>query len=91
MTWQEAYRILELSNPKTLEEVREAYGIQAKAWHPDRFEGDAKMHRIETAKLPWSNSANLPRLKFVCFRYDKCISLSVGCRSRYFSPPRIWW
>ncbi len=57
MNWQEAYRILELNNPKSLEEVREAYSIQAKAWHPDRFEGDAKMHRIGTAKMKLINEA----------------------------------
>ncbi|MFZ1081221.1 MAG: J domain-containing protein [Candidatus Kryptoniota bacterium] len=57
MTWQEAYRILELSNPKTLEEVREAYSIQAKAWHPDRFEGDAKMQRIGNVKMKLINEA----------------------------------
>lgn len=57
MTWQEAYRILELTSPKTLEEVREAYSIQVKAWHPDRFEGDAKMQRIGTAKMKLINEA----------------------------------
>jgi len=57
MTWQEACRILELVNPKTLEEVREAYSIQVKAWHPDRFEDDAKMHRIGTAKMKLINEA----------------------------------
>lgn len=57
MTWQEAYRILDLSSPRSLEEVREAYGIQAKAWHPDRFEGDMKMHRIGTAKMKLINEA----------------------------------
>ena len=57
MTWQEAYRILELSSPRTLGEVREAYSIQAKAWHPDRFEGDVKMQRIGTAKMKLINEA----------------------------------
>ncbi len=57
MTWQEACRILELANPKTLEEVREAFSIQVKAWHPDRFEGDAKMQRIGTAKMKLINEA----------------------------------
>ena len=57
MTWQEAIRILELSNPKTVDEVREAYGIQVKAWHPDRFEGDSKMQRIGTAKMKLINEA----------------------------------
>jgi curved DNA-binding protein CbpA len=57
MTWQEAIRILELSNPKTAEEVREAYSVQAKAWHPDRFEGDAKMQRVGTAKMKLINEA----------------------------------
>lgn len=57
MTWQEAYRILELVNPKTLEDVREAYSIQVKAWHPDRFESDAKMQRIGTAKMKLINEA----------------------------------
>jgi len=57
MNWQEAYRILELSNPNTLEEVREAFGIQAKAWHPDRFEGDAKMQRVGTSKMKAINEA----------------------------------
>ncbi len=57
MNWQEAYRILELTSPKTLEEVREAFSIQVKAWHPDRFEGDAKMQRIGTAKMKLINEA----------------------------------
>lgn len=57
MNWQEAYHILDLSNPKTLEEVREAYSIQAKAWHPDRFESDAKMQRIGNAKMKLINEA----------------------------------
>jgi len=57
VTWQEAVKILELSNPKTLEEVREAYSIQVKAWHPDRFEGDAKMQRVGTAKMKLINEA----------------------------------
>ena len=57
MNWQEATRILELSNPKILEDVREAYSIQVKAWHPDRFEGDAKMQRIGTAKMKLINEA----------------------------------
>ncbi len=57
MTWQEASRILELAAPKTLEEVREAYSIQVKAWHPDRFEGDPKMQRIGTAKMKLINEA----------------------------------
>jgi curved DNA-binding protein CbpA len=66
MTWQEAVKILELSNPKTLEEVREAYSIQVKAWHPDRFEGDAKMQRIGTAKMKLINEA----FKFVKENWD---------------------
>ena len=51
MTWQDAYRILELSNPKTIEEVREAYSIQVKAWHPDRRgeAGEEKMAEINVA------------------------------------------
>ncbi|HEY9166944.1 MAG TPA: J domain-containing protein [Candidatus Kryptonia bacterium] len=57
MTWQEAFDILELSNPKTLEELREAYSIQVKAWHPDRFESDAKMQRIGTARMKLINEA----------------------------------
>lgn len=66
MNWQEAIRILELSNPKNLEEVREAYSIQVKAWHPDRYEGDAKMHRIGTAKMKLINEA----FKFVKDNWD---------------------
>ncbi len=57
MTWQEAYRILELFSPNSLEEVREAYSIQVKAWHPDRFGGDIKMQRIGTAKMKLVNEA----------------------------------
>ena len=57
MTWQESVRILELYNPKSLEEVREAYNIQVKAWHPDRFEGDAKMQRVGTGKMKLINEA----------------------------------
>ena len=57
MTWQEACRILELTIPNTLEEVREAFSIQVKAWHPDRFEGDSKMQRIGTSKMKLINEA----------------------------------
>lgn len=57
MNWHEAYRLLELDHPKNLDEVREAYGIQVKAWHPDRFEGDAKMQKIGTAKMKMINEA----------------------------------
>jgi len=66
MIWQEAIKILELSNPKTLDEVREAYSIQVKAWHPDRFEGDAKMQRIGTAKMKLINEA----FKFIKDNWD---------------------
>ena len=66
MTWQEAMRILELSNPKTLDEVREAYSIQVKAWHPDRFEGDTKMQRIGTAKMKVINES----FKFIKDNWD---------------------
>lgn len=57
MTWQDACRILELSAPRTLEEVKDAYSIQVKAWHPDRFEGDTKMQRIGTARMKLINEA----------------------------------
>ena len=73
MTWQEAYRILELSNPKTLEEVREAFSIQVKAWHPDRFEGDAKMQRIGTAKMKLINEA----FTFVKNNWDQRTAFTV--------------
>lgn len=73
MTWQEAYRILELSSPKTLEEVREAFSIQVKAWHPDRFEGDAKMQRIGTAKMKLINEA----FSFVKKNWTERITLTV--------------
>jgi hypothetical protein len=66
MNWPEALRILELSYPKSLEEVREAYSVQAKAWHPDRFEGDPKMQRIGTTKMKLINEA----FKFIKENWD---------------------
>ncbi len=80
MTWQEAYRILELSTPKTLEEVREAYSIQVKAWHPDRFEGDSKMHRVGTAKMKLVNEA----FKFVKDNWNNHVPRQVS--SEFESP-----
>jgi curved DNA-binding protein CbpA len=67
MTWQEAIRVLEIPNPKNLQDVREAYNIQVKAWHPDRFEGDAKMQRIGTAKMKLINEA----FKFLKENWDR--------------------
>ena len=83
MTFQEAYRILDLANPKTLEEVREAYSIQVKAWHPDRFEGDAKMHRIGTAKMKLINEA----YKFVKDNWSRRVMAHVPYASQRADAP----
>jgi|GEM_PF-3921840 len=83
MTFQEAYRILELTNPRTLEEVREAYNIQVKAWHPDRFEGDPKMQRIGTMKMKLINEA----FKFVKDNWREHSSIYIPYEFQRSSAP----
>ena len=56
MTLSEAYRVLELDENASLDEVKRAYKLLAAVWHPDRF-GSARLKAEGEAKLKQINEA----------------------------------
>lgn len=61
--------ILELESAESLDEVRNAYKILVKVWHPDRFSHDPHLKRKAEDKIQKINAA-YEELK--CFFNDKC-------------------
>lgn len=57
MELAEAYRILEIAPGATKEQTREARNVLAKVWHPDRHQGDPKVHDRAADKLRQINDA----------------------------------
>jgi hypothetical protein len=52
-----ALRILELNSGATEREIKDAYRILVKVWHPDRFQGDNALKKAAEAKLGHVNSS----------------------------------
>lgn len=52
-----ALKTLELEAGATSEEIRNSFHVLAKAWHPDRFQTDAKMRELAEEKLKALNAA----------------------------------
>jgi hypothetical protein len=52
-----ALHALDLAPSATEAEVRKAYRLLVKVWHPDRFQGDEKLSQAAEAKLKEINSA----------------------------------
>ena len=52
-----ALRILELGMDATEKEIKAAYHVLVKVWHPDRFQGDKALREAAEAKLKAVNSA----------------------------------
>ncbi len=52
-----ALHVLELAQDATSAEIRDAYHILVKVWHPDRFQGDRALMEAAEAKLKEINSA----------------------------------
>ena len=52
-----ALRVLELSSDATEKEIKDAYRLLVKVWHPDRFEGDDAIQEAAEAKLKQINAA----------------------------------
>jgi hypothetical protein len=52
-----ALRVLELAPGATEKEIKDAYRIRVKVWHPDRFQGDDSIRQIAEAKLKEINAA----------------------------------
>jgi hypothetical protein len=52
-----ALRILELGTDATEKEIKAAYHVLVKVWHPDRFQGDKALREAAEAKLKAVNSA----------------------------------
>jgi len=53
----DAYRVLEIAPGATKEQTREARNMLAKVWHPDRHQGDPKVHDRAADKLRQINDA----------------------------------
>ena len=54
---QRCYRVLELEPGASLNEVKEAWRVLAKVWHPDRFPNDEKLQRKAGERLKDINGA----------------------------------
>ena len=52
-----ALHALDLATGATETEIRKAYRVLVKVWHPDRFQGDEKLSEAAEAKLKEINSA----------------------------------
>lgn len=52
-----ALRVLELKANAGEQEIRNAYHAMVKVWHPDRFQGDARLSAMAEAKLKEVNAA----------------------------------
>ena len=52
-----ALRVLGLEMDATENEIRSAYRLLVKVWHPDRFQSDPKLNEVAEAKLKDVNSA----------------------------------
>jgi hypothetical protein len=53
----DCYRLLELRPGASMEEVREAYRVLSRVWHPDRFAGTPAMQQRATARQQELNDA----------------------------------
>lgn len=69
------YRILELDNGATFEEVKQAYKDLATVWHPDRFCNNARLQQKAQDKLKELNRA-----------YEQLKSHQPKCHSQSYSP-----
>jgi hypothetical protein len=52
-----ALETLDLDSGASEKQIRDAYRVLVKVWHPDRFEGDAKLKQAAEDKLKQLNSA----------------------------------
>ena len=52
-----ALRVLELDSAASREEIKSAFHILAKVWHPDRFQGDSSLKAAAETKLKDVNAA----------------------------------
>ncbi len=57
ITIQRCYDLLELPAGASLADVKNAYRIMTKVWHPDRFASDVEMHQKAEEKLKLINAA----------------------------------
>jgi DnaJ-class molecular chaperone len=71
------YRILELENGATFEEVKQAYKDLATVWHPDRFCNNARLQQKAQDKLKELNQA-----------YEQLKSHQPKCYSQVYNPSR---
>lgn len=72
----QCYKILELENGATFEEVKQAYKDLATVWHPDRFYNNARLQQKAQDKLKELNQA-----------YEQLKSHQPKCHSQGSSPP----
>jgi hypothetical protein len=65
-----ALHALELASSATDREIREAYRVLVKVWHPDRFQSDPKLKEVANNRLKALNSAHV----FLTSKPDKAAS-----------------
>ena len=58
----EAYQLLEVPHTASPEEVRRAYLLMLKVWHPDRFQHDPdlRLRADERTKAPYNQPSQIP-------------------------------
>jgi cytochrome c-type biogenesis protein CcmH/NrfG len=54
---EECYRLLEVGDGASVQEIRDAYLLLVNVWHPDRFTHDARLQERALAKLKAINDA----------------------------------
>jgi preprotein translocase subunit Sec63 len=73
----EAFRILELDEDASFTEVKQAYRLLVKVWHPDRFTEDIDLQKAAEAKLKEVNLA-YELLKSIEALWNRAVELAEG-------------
>ena len=76
--------ILELQSAESLDEVKKAYKVLVKVWHPDRFNHDPDLRKKAEDKIQQINAAYEELRRFFTQKRYKIDQKSIG--SDHFSP-----
>jgi len=85
---ENCYRILELPPGASIDDVKQAYRVLAKVWHPDRFAGDPSMSSIAEEKLKQINYAYDQIRSAGTFNYRSTGTSNANSNQRTGMPPR---
>jgi len=91
----DAYRVLEIAGGASKDEAREARNVLAKVWHPDRHQGDPKVHDRADRKLRQINeayalleTAGFPKVEFAQREAPPAYVDSLTLRPHPTPPPK---